>query len=68
METLGITSVIFPLEAIAVKFYAFISHIIVSGIIAYIGYMLAKIVSGLVASGSWLVAKMINKVGVKKSE
>lgn len=68
LETLGIKSVLSPLESMIDKFLGFIPHLIAAGLIGVIGYLLAKIVAGLVASAGSLISKGVDKVGLKNTE
>ena len=49
LSRLGLTSVMDPLKDMAAQFVAYIPNVIGAGIVAYIGYTLAKIVSEFVA-------------------
>lgn len=65
LETLGISSVLTPLENMLSEFLVFIPHLIAAVIIGFVGYVLAKFVSGLVAIGGNFLDRWISKTGFK---
>lgn len=65
LETLGITSVLLPLEEMVNQFLGFIPRLIAAGVIGFIGYTLAKFVSSLVGTGGNLIGKLTAKIGIK---
>ena len=68
LEILGITSVLEPLERMVDKFLAFIPHLFAAGIIAFVGYMIAKFVSSLVGTGGKFIGKLVEKTGIKNTD
>ncbi len=65
LETLGISSVLTPLETMLNQFFAFIPHLVAAIIIGLVGYFLAKIVSDLVSLAGDSLNKLISKTGFK---
>lgn len=68
LEKLGISSALAPLENMVSKFLLFIPNLIAAGVIATIGYMLAKFASGLIRFGGSFLDKWAVKVGFKDTE
>ncbi|MGO1521870.1 MAG: mechanosensitive ion channel [Sphingobacterium sp.] len=68
LETLGVSSVLTPLEEMVTIFLAFIPHIIAAIIIGFIGYLLAKFISNLVSFGGKMIIKWANKAGLKEGD
>lgn len=68
LEKLGVSSVLSPLENMVSKFLVFIPHLIAAGIIATIGYMLAKFVSGLISFGGNFLERIVIRTGFKDTD
>lgn len=68
LETLGISSVLSPLEELVNQFLGFVPRLVAAGIIGFIGYTLAKFVSSLVGAGGNLIGKLSKKLGVQDTE
>lgn len=68
LETLGVSSVLTPLQEMIAIFLAFIPHIIAAVIIGFIGYLLARFVSNLVSFGGQMIAKWGAKAGLGQAE
>ncbi len=65
LETLGISSVLTPLETMLDSFFAFIPHLVAAIIIGLVGYFLAKIVSDLIGLAGDPLNRLIAKTGFK---
>src|SRR5690554_8191366 len=68
LESLGIHSVLRPLENMVNEFLVFIPHLLAAGIIATIGYLLAKFVSNLIQVGGKFLDKLVARTGFKDTE
>ena len=68
LETLGVSSVLTPLQEMVAIFLAFIPHIIAAIIIGFIGYLLAKFISNLVSFAAQMINSWANKVGIQQGE
>lgn len=68
LESLGIRSVLRPLENMVNEFLIFIPHLLAAVIIGVIGYLLAKFVSNLIQVGGKFLDKIIAKTGFKDTE
>ena len=68
LESLGIRSVLRPLENMVNEFLIFIPHLLAAVIIGIIGYLLAKFVSNLIQVGGAFLDKIIAKTGFKDTE
>ncbi len=68
LEVLGVSSVLSPLENMVDAFLKFIPHLIAAGIIAFVGYVLAKFVSSLVGMATQCIGKVLQKIGLTNTE
>ncbi len=68
LENLGIRSVLRPLENMVNEFLVFIPRLVAAGIIAIIGYLLAKFVSNLIQVGGKFLDKIVTKTGFQDTE
>ena len=68
LETLGISAVLTPLEAMVGEFLLFIPHLLAALIIGFVGYLLAKFVSGLISFGGGFLTKWVDKTGFKDTD
>ncbi len=68
LETLGISSVLTPLEAMVGEFLLFLPHLIAALIIGFVGYVLAKLVSSLISFGGSFVSKWVDRTGFKDTD
>jgi|SRR5690625_562033 len=68
LESLGIRSVLRPLENMVNDFLAFIPNLIAAGIIAVIGYLLANFISNLIKVGGKFLDKIVAKTGFKDTD
>lgn len=62
LEKLGMTNVLDPVKNLLNSFLTYIPNIVGAGLVAYIGYMLAKIVSELVGLSGDTIQKFIPKL------
>lgn len=67
LETLGVSSVLTPLEEMVAIFLTFIPNFIAALIIGFIGYMLARFVSNLVTFGGSFLTRLVDKTGFKET-
>lgn len=68
LERLGISQVLQPLGNMLDKFLSVIPNIVAAGLIAYIGYLLAKFVSTLIKIGGDWLDKFVEKSGIKDTD
>lgn len=68
LESLGIRSVLRPLENMVNDFLSFIPKLIAAGIIAVVGYLLANFISNLIKVGGKFLDKIVAKTGFKDTE
>ncbi len=66
LEILGVKQVLDPLKEMTEKVFAYIPNLIVAGLIAYIGYFLAKIVSEAVNLIGDSLLKLVPKLGLSE--
>ncbi len=66
LEILGVKQVLDPLKEMTQKVFSYIPNIIVAGLIAYIGYFLAKVVSEAVTLIGDSLLKLVPKLGLSK--
>lgn len=68
LETLGVSSVLTPLEEMVGIFLTFIPNLIAAAIIGFIGYLLARFVSNLISFGGQFITRLTEKTGFKETE
>ncbi len=66
LEILGVKQVLDPLKDMTQKVFSYIPNLIVAGLIAYIGYFLAKVVSEAVSLIGDSLLKLAPKLGLSK--
>ncbi|MGB3774178.1 MAG: mechanosensitive ion channel [Leeuwenhoekiella sp.] len=68
LEILGVNQVLMPLENMVNEFLGFIPNLIGAGLIAFIGYVLAKFVSNLINIGGSFLDRMVDKTSFKDTD
>ncbi len=64
LSTLGMESVLDPIKNLLDEFLSYVPNIVGAGIIAFIGYLLAKVVSNLIGMGSSIVNSFAEKLNI----
>lgn len=68
LEILGINQVLIPLQNMVNQFLSFIPNLIAAGLIAFIGYLLAKFVSSLIHIGGSFLDRWVEKTGYRDTD
>ncbi|WP_010522455.1 mechanosensitive ion channel [Aquimarina agarivorans] len=64
LSKLGLDSVLDPIKNMLNEILAFLPNLIAAGVIAFVGYIIAKVVSNLISMGSTLLSSLASKLKI----